>query len=298
MFTDPDGEWAQYVIGAIIGGYTGYKIAEAKGYDLGDWQTYGYILGGAAIGGLSGVVGAEIVTAGGFMANTTAMVFSSYTYSVGMSALSLGMIQPSVNFGFGSYNFGTGEFNFLLDGNNKWYEDLGYAFGALANIQDVVAGFNGTELDVNAASTKEDWWSHSSATNSKNSKYKIDVSVGPAKNGWTGEKIHDYLNPNGGGTGWPSHAGEEGTWTIRLNNVNRNILQGITKNINTGKGIFGIGKLKWNIAGFSCVNLVSRNLWAVGIPTLPINIHPYILNLQLIIRQVGIYSSPYLYQIP
>gem|GEM_PF-2279588 len=45
VFKDPDGEsiiLAAIIIGASIGIYTGYKIADAKGYDLGDWQTYGY----------------------------------------------------------------------------------------------------------------------------------------------------------------------------------------------------------------------------------------------------------------
>ena len=68
----------------------------------------------------------------------------------------------------------------------------------------------------------------------------------------------------------------------------------ISKNIITGKGLYGIGKLKFNILGFSCVNHASRALWAVGIPTIPINFHPIILNSQLAIRQFGIYSNPYL----
>ncbi|MDR0659813.1 MAG: hypothetical protein LBG19_03210 [Prevotellaceae bacterium] len=45
------------------------------------------------------------------------------------------------------------------------------------------------------------------------------------------------------------------------------------------------------------VNHVSRSLWATGIPTLPINLHPYILNFQLMVRQWGLYMSPYLYNL-
>ncbi|MCG8699951.1 MAG: hypothetical protein MI922_17990, partial [Bacteroidales bacterium] len=62
-FTDPEGEFvitAAVVFGAIIGAYTGYKVAEAKGYDFGDWQTYAFIVGGAVVGGYSGHVGGAV----------------------------------------------------------------------------------------------------------------------------------------------------------------------------------------------------------------------------------------------
>lgn len=176
-FTDPDGEffWIPFAIGAIIGGYTGYKIADAKGYDMGDWQTYGYIIGGATIGGFSGEYGAEIATSGGFMANTSALLFSSYSYSMGMAAMSGGMIQPSINFGFGSFNFGTGDFNYLFDGNNKWYEDLGYGLGALANFSDITAGFKPGNVELrtendpnyNSKGTGKDLISHSQLSDGK-----------------------------------------------------------------------------------------------------------------------------------
>lgn len=64
--------------------------------------------------------------------------------------MSGGMIQPSVSFGVASYNFGTNEWGYLGKHGNKWYEDLGYGFGALANLQDIVAGVHGTSIDVKA----------------------------------------------------------------------------------------------------------------------------------------------------
>lgn len=78
-----------------------------------------------------------------------------------------------------------------------------------------------------------------------------------------------------------------------MHNVNGNILRGMTKNLSDAKGLFGIGNLKYGF-GFGCMNHVARSLWAVGVPTLPINIHPWILNAQLFIREVAIYSSPIL----
>jgi hypothetical protein len=41
----------------------------------------------------------------------------------------------------------------------------------------------------------------------------------------------------------------------------------------------------------------TRALWNAGVPNIYL-FHPHILNAQLLIRQLGIYSSPYLYQIP
>ena len=49
-YTDPSGEFIPLVaigVGAVIGAYQGYKIANALGYNFGDWQTYGYMFGGA-----------------------------------------------------------------------------------------------------------------------------------------------------------------------------------------------------------------------------------------------------------
>jgi len=66
VYVDPDGElvWLAVAIGAVAGGYTGYKIADAKGYDFSDTETYGYILAGAAIGGASGWAGGAIAAQG------------------------------------------------------------------------------------------------------------------------------------------------------------------------------------------------------------------------------------------
>ena len=61
MYTDPDGEliWlAPVIIGAVIGGYSGYKIGKAN--DAKGWGMFGYILGGAAIGGVAGYTGFSV----------------------------------------------------------------------------------------------------------------------------------------------------------------------------------------------------------------------------------------------
>lgn len=55
--------------------------------------------------------------------------------------------------------------------------------------------------------------------------------------------------------------------------------------------------LLWNLLGRSCVGYTSKALWSVGVPNLG-GIHPYWLQFQMMVRQVGLYSSPYFYQIP
>ena len=64
-YTDPSGEivWAPIIIGAALGGFSGWQIGKAKGSE--GWEMAGYIFGGAAIGGISGGTASAISTAGG-----------------------------------------------------------------------------------------------------------------------------------------------------------------------------------------------------------------------------------------
>ena len=54
-YTDPDGEWVQYVIGGLLGAWNGYNIGRAAGLE--GWEMAGAILGGTAVGAISGGVG-------------------------------------------------------------------------------------------------------------------------------------------------------------------------------------------------------------------------------------------------
>jgi hypothetical protein len=66
MYIDPSGEIVWFVpviIGAVIGGTSGYMIGHAKGAT--GWDMVGYIAGGAAIGGLSGGAAAGVSALGG-----------------------------------------------------------------------------------------------------------------------------------------------------------------------------------------------------------------------------------------
>jgi hypothetical protein len=287
-YTDPDGEFITIavIIGAAIGAYSGYKIAQAKGLDFGDFKTWAYMVGGAVIGGVAGGIGGAIAASSMPFANTFSLAASSFINSVGMSCVT-GMPLANISIGAASYDLTSGKFNYLGKKGNGGKENLGYGLGSLANIQDIISLYGGgTNYDVNASETKTEWWGHSSGTGEG-----IDISVGPGINNHSSKM--DFFKTISGER-WSNYADTKGTWTIKLGNVNQKILQSMSKNIQNGKGLIG-GNLKWNLFGYSCVNHVSTSLWAVGIPTLPINFHPYILNTQLMVRQAAIYYSPNMY---
>lgn len=294
-YNDPDGNFVNFAIGAVVGGFVGYQIGKANGAT--GWGMAGYIAGGALVGAVTAGVGSMVASGGGIMANTAGIVMSSYTGSMGMTALSGGMIQPSISYGFGSYNLGTREHNYFLDGDNKWYEDVAYGFGAMANLQDLTALWMGTNVTVNAHVAKDDWTGHSSIYNDDG----VDISVAGAdpfeykwsEPGTRGQDI-EYLQRHikvGNGrhyTGYPTTGPK-----IELHNVNGRILEGMTRNLSKGKGLWGIGELNYGMK-FGCMNHTARALWGVGIPNLTglMSIsHPLILNAELFIRQQGIYSS-------
>jgi len=67
-YTDPDGEFVQFIIGGVIGGFSGWMMADALGYK--GWDKFGYTLGGAAIGAATAGIGTVVsssssVVAGG-----------------------------------------------------------------------------------------------------------------------------------------------------------------------------------------------------------------------------------------
>jgi hypothetical protein len=67
----------------------------------------------------------------------------------------------------------------------------------------------------------------------------------------------------------------------------------MTKNLDEGKTLLGIGKLRY---GFDrgCVNYTARSLLYVGVPTfsaISLISAPLLLNGELIIRQLGISAS-------
>ena len=57
-YTDPSGEWVQYVIGGLLGAWNGYSIGRAAG--LSGWDLAWATIGGAAVGAISGGIGTYV----------------------------------------------------------------------------------------------------------------------------------------------------------------------------------------------------------------------------------------------
>ena len=154
MYTDPSGEiiftalatifcppllpWA---IGADIGMWSGGSMANGTmnpfKWDYSSGKTWGYMLGGAVTGALSGGASSAIATSGIPFANTLAIMGGSLANSVGTWMYTGGQTDITMSLGFGSFNFSTGKFS-TFSTKNSWYENLGYGLGALANVSDVL----------------------------------------------------------------------------------------------------------------------------------------------------------------
>ena len=287
------------IVGAIIGAYSGGVIANEGEYNPSKWkgtQTLGYMIAGAAFGGMSGYLGSWIAASGIPFANTLSVMASSLFNSFGTWVYTEGQTPILMSFGFSSYDFTNDTWHYLWKKGNKWYENLGYGFGALANITDIFSYLwgGGTTINANSAAIKEldehgkqlDWWGHYSLTGQNGDTL---VSVGPGQHqvhkGYTfAETFYDSVQE--ANKAWPSYYGEPGTWTIPLNNVSEAAIEHYMSSVS-----------RWDLLINSCVGHSTRALWRAGIPTLYL-FHPHMLNAQLFVRQIGIYSSPFLCQIP
>ena len=288
------------IVGAVIGAYSGGVIANEGEYNPIKWawndQTFGYMIAGAAFGGMSGYLGSYIAASGIPFANTLSVMASSLFNSFGTWVYTEGQTPISMSYGFASYDFTNDTWNYFGKKGNKWYENLGYGFGALANITDIVSYLwgGGTTINANSAATKgldeygnqHDWWGHHSLTGQNGDTL---VSVGPGQHpvhkGYTfAETFYDSVQE--ANKTWASYSGEPGTWTIPLNNVSEAAIEQYMSSVS-----------RWDLLINSCVGHSTRALWRAGVPTLYL-FHPHMLNAQLFVRQIGIYSSPFLYQIP
>ena len=168
-------------------------------------------------------------------------------------------------------------------------ENYGYGFGALANLTDVVSFVNGggENININSAATKgagNDRWSHSSGTR-KNG--ETIISIGPDSEVEKTSSLLQTLRNSvkAANTEWDSYVNSEGTWSIELTNVSV-----------TAMRRYASGVKRWDLLLNSCVGHTTRSLWHAGVPTI-YAFHPYMLNLQLFIRQTGIRLSPYIHQV-
>ena len=263
MYTDPSGEfvWFPIIFGAMMDAYSGYQIGEAKGGD----NTFWYMLGGAAIGGISGILGAS-ASGSGFMANTISTMVGSSASSLGMSALSGGYVAPNISFGVASFDFGSKQFN-TFSKNNTILQNIGYMLGTYSNLGDI--GEKGSSLLLNTE--RHDIVSHSAILSSNEEPI---ISIGPSKSWFrniesSAKKF--YSNRMLGGSSATNRYAIHGE-NISIINANESTIRGygklldkITKN--------GDGILPYSFLYSSCSTHTSIALNLSGIPA--IGLHPY-----------------------
>ena len=159
-YVDLDGEeflTSAIIIGSLlVGAYSGGVLTNGGEYNPIKWDwsssnTYDGMLLGGVFGGLSGFASVSIAGMGFAFCNTASIAASSLIYSTGMhwtgkcTNFDYGI---SLSIGVASFDFTHGKLGYLGKRGNSTLQNIGYGFGALANLQDLVAGFNGTKIQV------------------------------------------------------------------------------------------------------------------------------------------------------
>lgn len=296
MFTDPDGNnpiIVAMIIGAAIGAYSGGVTANTGQLNPFKWdnpKTFSYVLGGAIVGAASGALGGYISGAGGAFANTASIFSSSFVNSVGMSIVTAGQTPVTLSFGIASYNMQNGDVGYLGEKGNTFAENLGYGLGAIANIQDGLAGLNPGEVQVQFENLppegkKIDLIGHTQIVDAKGN-ILIDfgpkvtntadfIKFVPATNSW--EDGVQLINKSGN-TFTRSH-------TFKGINVNR--LTRISNRLNENPG-------SYNLTFRSCSSVASRALARSG-RYLFGGIYPHTLRLSAILSNAGFRPSLFSY---
>jgi hypothetical protein len=295
-YTDPDGDFIFTALALLIPGGQAF-LPMAIAADIGMWsggsaangtmnplkwdyssgKTWGYMAGGAVIGGFSGGFGASIASSGGFMANTLGIMGGSFMNSVGMGALTGS--DASISFGVASYNLTSGEWGYLGKKGNSTLENIGYGLGALANLKDLNDIINSTKAHL--------------YTQTKNPDGSFDAISHSGIKATEGDVLMSY-GPNSEAK-LPGYAG----FAIepKLSTSNYPIPEGLSLKSNAFTvnkylftGLKAVSKFSlYQGATSNCVNWSSLGLWLNGIPN--IGIHPFLLHGSMAIYNTGIYNA-------
>ncbi len=277
-----------YTIGADLGAWQGGTVANGTAnplkWDYSSGKTWGYMAGGAIVGATSGGAANAVATSGMTFANTTAIMTGSYINSVGMAMVTGGQTDVSIGFGFASYNISKNSWGYLGKKGNKWYENVGYGLGAIANVGDILAGFNPGEVQLNTENS--DAIGHSALTKvGETNPHNSLVSVGPDPGGkW----IFNPFKFKNGTNDWENYvnAGSD---------VSKVTVKGINLKRITSYGARLDKGVNYNLYASSCVNHTARALTLAGAPA--IGLHPFILHSQMYMRSIGARPSMFSYYI-
>ena len=294
-YTDPSGEsfTAAVIIGAVVGAYMGGSIANGT-YNPTKWnfnsaQTWGYMICGGIVGGVSGYAGAYIAASGIPAANTLGIMAGSAINSIGTNIYTGGKTPISVSAGIVSYDFTNGEFGYLGKKGNSKLENWMYGLGALANLSDILMGTHPQNVDLvtehSDATGHSAMVEHGTATAAINDKGHFlgdpnsIISVGPDR---LNEPLGNWHWMKGTNS-WNTHsrAGEP-IWRNTLR-VNRSTIDKYANYLNSR---VAAGKFHYSLELSSCVTHTSNALNLSGI--FNIGIHPYLLNAQMYLWSNGI----------
>ncbi len=206
-----------------------------------------YMYGGAAVGALSGYVGGTVATSGIPFANTVGIGAASFTNSVGTYFYTGGRTDISLSLGAASYNFSKGQFGYLGKQGNSLMENIGYAAGALANLQDVFAWNVGTTNETRAEHKGGILHARSRGTayeSGSECNYDISVAHGPAD-------VYKYVDDNpllenlDCARAWSTRlvdgnyfSSSADGWKVTIHNVNSKIMKSMSNNIQHGRSLW------------------------------------------------------------
>lgn len=189
-----------------------------------------------------------------------------------------GKTDVVISFGFASLNFSNGYFNFFGKKGNSILENIGYGLGALANVNDLLAGFNKSNLgDVDLVTENSDAIGHSAIIEpgSMDNNNSI-VSFGPPDRDMSLKPFNSVRGENT----WVNHVNDGSTyWRTNISGVN------VNKVIEYGQNLTN-NSPKYNLYTSSCVTHTSSALIRSGF--INIGIHPYLLHGQTYLRSIGL----------
>jgi hypothetical protein len=320
MGVDPDGQFVFTVlaaifappllpaaIGADIGMWRGGSMANGTAnpfkWDYSSGRTWGYMAGGAVVGGLSGGAANAVATSGIPFANTAAIATGSFLNSFGTHLYTGGQTDISIDFGVASYNISQNEWGYLGKSGNTGLQNLGFGLGALGNLNDAWNVAFPKQQGANLYTDKDDpVISHSAWGESPSNGL---VSFGPDKKNpyfysrWKAEgmdaldfgsqSIYNVKSYAKFGLGLPGKSTwwdytHYNNWEVVVPNINRAAL----------KAVNGFSKiLPYQGLTLNCVNVASLGGWLSGIPN--IGLHPWLLHASMQLYTNGFRPDLYSY---
>ena len=303
MYNDPSGEFIftllaiitgqwyllPITIGADLGALSGLKLGQSLGVT--GLKLVGYVLGGAIIGSHSAGLAMSIAAASIPFAATLSIMAGSFSSSIGMYFLSGGKTSISMSFGVASYNFSSGEFGYLGKKGNSFMENFGYGLGAIANINDILAGLKPSSVELRTENDPN----YSKTVDSNGNPIPHKDLIGHSQLNENGKILIDWgpdqQLTNQFGTVKGTNSYEQGSlistakmqngkfWQpIEIKGVNLDRITSFSQKLNKGGN--------YNMLYNSCVSQTSRALSMSGM--INIGIHPYILQMQVYLRSIGV----------